>query len=171
MQKADLLANMRREHTRWEALLSRVTEERATPSGLAGDWSLKDVVAHLTRYERWNAAGLGGAPFETPPPPPGVDLDDMDQRNGWFRELDCNLTWTDALAAARAVHSEFEALVAALPEAELQANYTINERGQLTRASADATESWPLWQIIDGSAGAHYDGHANELEAWLAKQG
>jgi hypothetical protein len=169
MQKADVLDKLRREWTRWEALTAGADEEFATRPGLAGEWSLKDVVAHLTRYERWNAAGLGGAPFELPPPPPGLNLDDMDARNNWFRELDRDLNWRAVQSASRAAHTEFETLIAALPEAELHANYTIDERGQLMRAPADAAESWPLWQIIDGDAGAHYEAHANELEAWLKK--
>jgi hypothetical protein len=170
VHKTELLDKLRREWTRWELQLGGVDEAQATAPGLAGDWSLKDVVAHITRYERWNAAGLGGAPFETPPPPHDVNLDDMDQRNGWFRALDRDLSWSDALSAARDAHAEFEALVVALPDAELQADYTVNEHGQITRATAESEDRWPLWQLIDGDAGAHYEDHANELESWLSRQ-
>ena len=50
--KAEFLDTMRSERDRWEALLAEADETQMVEPGVAGDWSLKDLVAHVTAYER-----------------------------------------------------------------------------------------------------------------------
>ena len=52
---AQLLEVMRTARSNWEALLAEVGEARLTEPGVEGDWSLKDIIAHITYFETWAA--------------------------------------------------------------------------------------------------------------------
>lgn len=68
--KAQLLTELKEEQTQWEALLSEIGEARMTQPGVAGDWSIKDIVAHLTGWRRRTVARFQAALRHEPPPPP-----------------------------------------------------------------------------------------------------
>ena len=46
--KAQVLDELRDEQAQFDALLRDIGEEHMTQPGVAGEWSIKDVVAHLT---------------------------------------------------------------------------------------------------------------------------
>jgi hypothetical protein len=50
--KADLLKAIQSEHTQLESLLNTLTEEQMLRTGVAGSWSVKDVLVHLTWWEQ-----------------------------------------------------------------------------------------------------------------------
>lgn len=70
--KAALLAAADDELAQLERLLAPLSAEQQTAPGVVGEWSIKDVLAHLTAWHEmalaWHAAGLRG---ETPPTPGG----------------------------------------------------------------------------------------------------
>src|SRR5947208_570263 len=53
ISKASILHELRAARAEWDALMVEVGEGRMTKPGAAGDWSVKDVVAHLSSYSRW----------------------------------------------------------------------------------------------------------------------
>ena len=53
MTKARFLEKMRAERARWEAAIAAIERPRLTEGGFAGVWSVRDVIAHITAYERW----------------------------------------------------------------------------------------------------------------------
>ena len=50
MNKSELLNGLRKEYQQWEALLDQIGEARMDQPGVAADWSIKDIVAHLTGW-------------------------------------------------------------------------------------------------------------------------
>ena len=48
MEKATLLKTLTETRAAWEALLAQIDEERMFEPGAAGNWSVKDVIAHVT---------------------------------------------------------------------------------------------------------------------------
>src|SRR6266480_7803409 len=48
MDKATLLKTLTETRAVWEALLAQIDEERMFQPGAAGNWSVKDVIAHVT---------------------------------------------------------------------------------------------------------------------------
>ena len=48
MDKATLLKTLTETRAAWEALLAQIDEERMFQPGAAGNWSVKDVIAHVT---------------------------------------------------------------------------------------------------------------------------
>jgi hypothetical protein len=53
LTKSLLLETMREKRQQWEETLFAIGEARMLNSGLEGEWSARDVVAHAAAYERW----------------------------------------------------------------------------------------------------------------------
>jgi hypothetical protein len=48
----DVLAKIDQERTDWETLLAEIGEERMETPGASGDWTVKDVIAHISGWDR-----------------------------------------------------------------------------------------------------------------------
>ncbi|HEY0606755.1 MAG TPA: ClbS/DfsB family four-helix bundle protein [Herpetosiphonaceae bacterium] len=57
--KAELLSAINTEHERLTAALSGLTDEQLVQPGVESDWSVKDVLAHVTWWEQWMVQKLG----------------------------------------------------------------------------------------------------------------
>ena len=106
--KAQLLDDLKDEQTQWEALLQDIGEEYMTQPGVAGEWSIKDIVAHLTTYRhrtvgRFQAA-LRHEPAPTPPWPPHLQTDD--EINEWIYTANRDRPLVDVLGESRDVFQQ-----------------------------------------------------------------
>jgi hypothetical protein len=54
-RKQGLLARLRDERAAWDQLLAAISERAMLTPKAIGDWSVKDVIAHVTSYERYIA--------------------------------------------------------------------------------------------------------------------
>src|SRR4051812_26770168 len=62
--KAELLDRIRGEHAALEQTIDRLTEEQIT-APVEGQWSVKDMLAHITAWEQvMLGVHLGGRPFD-----------------------------------------------------------------------------------------------------------
>jgi uncharacterized protein DUF1706 len=160
MTKAQLLDNLQTGRAQWEALLAQVGEDRMTTPGVEGDWSVKDVIAHITAYEQRTAERLEAIAQDTEPPaapwPAGLE---MDARNAWLYEAHRNQPLAAVQAESRQAFDRLVAAVAAVPDDALL------EPGRYVWL-----EGAPLWEIIPGNSYAHYEEeHTPPLRAWLAQ--
>ncbi len=48
----ELIDMVKRERASWEALIEKIEQERFTQPGVADQWSVKDIIAHITWHER-----------------------------------------------------------------------------------------------------------------------
>lgn len=59
--KAELLSESQKEHAKLEEILAPLSPEQMAASGVMGEWSIKDLLAHLYEWEQmllgWIAAG------------------------------------------------------------------------------------------------------------------
>ena len=151
--KEELLAQIRAEWAAWEALIARA-EGRLTEPGACGEWSFKDVIAHMTVYQRFLAGLLGGNVREVHQP---AEIGfDVQKRNEWFHEQDKNRSLEDVLAEARQVHGEIVRRVEEQTPEELR------------RHPVD-WQAWPAWRWTIHLTHEHYPEHVPDLEAWLAR--
>lgn len=58
MTKSELLNWLQEEYQQWEALLREIGPERMGHPGVNGNWSMKDMAAHLTGWHRHLVARL-----------------------------------------------------------------------------------------------------------------
>ena len=107
MTKTELLDELKAENARWEALLSEIGEERMTQPGVAGDWSVKDIIAHLVGWRRRTVARLRAASRNEPEPPSPwpAHLQEDDEINNWIYESNRDRPLVDVLADSRQLSS------------------------------------------------------------------
>ena len=118
MRRADLLAQLSSENEGWESLLVEIGEDRMDEPGVAGAWSIKDVVAHLVAWRRrtvgrLEAVARGQAEPEHEWP---ADLHEDDEINAWFHERDRNKSVRETLAESRRVFEQLTSAIGKLPE-------------------------------------------------------
>ena len=70
MTKRELLAGLQEENQQWEALLTQIGESRMEQPGVAGHWTIKDIVAHLTGWRRRTLGRLVAQQRGDPEPAP-----------------------------------------------------------------------------------------------------
>ena len=165
--KAQLLDELRDEQARFDALLQDIGEERMTQPGVAGEWSIKDVVAHLTFWRRRTVArfqaALRNEPLPAEPWPAEFGMeDDIDARddkiNAWNYANTHDRPLADVLRESNEVFEQLVTTVAAFPEADL-----LNP----ARFPWIAAEDFPLTGAV--FFGHFHDEHERDMRAWLEK--
>jgi hypothetical protein len=125
--KAELLQIIAAEHQAWQELLAAIGADRMMLLGAAGpDWTVKDVIAHLTAWRGRTIAHLrAGLAHADPAPPPWPDHLDEDAPGGvgrintWFHDTDRPRPLADILRESEESWRQVADLVGAIPEADL----------------------------------------------------
>jgi hypothetical protein len=119
--KAQLIDELKAEQARWEALLADIGEAHMTQPEVAGGWSIKDIVAHLTGWRRRTVARfqsvLRHESSFSPPWPPNLETDD--EINAWIYAANRNKALADVLQESRDVFQQLVDTLDAFPETEL----------------------------------------------------
>lgn len=157
MDKATFLEKLQATRAQWEALLNEVGEERMLQPGATGEWSVKDVIAHIMWSER-EMVGVCQARALV-----GSDLWEMtdDERNpimvSWYRETSLQ----DVLSEERQIYANLLAEIQKLSDDDLNNSQHFQ----------DMPAAWTPWQIIAGCSFKHYRDHMPSIRAWLETQG
>ena len=122
ISKAQLLAELNDENAYWQALLDDIGEANMTQPEVAGGWSIKDIVAHLTGWRRRTVkrlrATLNHEPEFTPPWP--SELQEDDEINAWIYEANRDRPLADVLSDSHEVFQQLLNAIATFPDGELQ---------------------------------------------------
>jgi len=159
MRRAELLAELNSEQKAWEGLLAQIGEDRMDKPGVQGEWSIKDIVAHLTAWRRRTVGRLEAVAKGQPEPKPQwpSDLQDDDAINAWFHERDRSRSVRDVLSESRAVFQKLTSAIEKIPEEKL-----------------DDPKSFPWMQGTPLSGAAvfshFHDEHEADMRAWLSHQ-
>jgi hypothetical protein len=70
MNKTELIGELQKGYQKWQALLDQIGPVRMDQPGVNGDWSMKDIVAHLTGWNHWLVARFQAAQRGEPESPP-----------------------------------------------------------------------------------------------------
>jgi len=165
MDKRQFVDRLRRERSEWNALLAQVSPERKTQPGFAGQWSVKDVIAHVTAYEQWLVTWLASAKRGVLPKPSIVNSPDVDARNALIYEANKHRPLPDVMDDAEQVFRALISEVESLPDGDLS-----NERRTAWFIEPFWKESIPLYQAIADDSYEHYHEHLPSLRAWLDEQ-
>jgi len=166
--KERLLATLRAERAGWEALLAEVGAARLTNPGVAGDWSVKDVLGHLAAYHRFWGARLRAEATGVPPTPRELfDTEQVPERfaseeeqNAAIHARYAPLSADEVVAKWRESSDLLEQGVAALPEE------AIATPGRFPWAG-----DGPLAEAMAGDTFRHAAEHAAGVRAWLDRGG
>lgn len=119
--KAGLLEDIRVQRSRLMKNLDILDAEQMTQTGVVGEWSVKDMLAHLIDWEQrfigWYRAGVRGETPETPAP--GLNWRQLDILNQQIYEKHKDRLLADVLAEFDASYEEILDLVNGMSEQEL----------------------------------------------------
>jgi hypothetical protein len=118
MNKTELIEWLRGEQLQWEGLLKQFDEADMEIPGVNGDWSLKDMVAHLTTWHRDHIlcldAAVKGTPTEDPPWP--LEITNTDEINAWIFSQSRQQTPEDVLNENKQVFESLMEIVKGFPD-------------------------------------------------------
>ncbi len=125
--KAQLLATLQAEHSAWLALLAAISEDRMLlPGAAAPEWTVKDVIAHLTAWRGRSCARLQAGLRHTAPtqPPWPAEFDENDAAevnriNTWIYQTNRDRPLAAVLHESEAAWQQLADLVSALPATDL----------------------------------------------------
>ena len=143
---------------RWRQLVADVPDEAMEVPGAMGEWTFKDVAAHLTAWRRRTVQRLeAAARGERQPPnpwPAELGNDEDDPINAWIHDQHRDRPLNDVLAEADRVYDDFAAVVATLPDEIL--------------TDADRFAWMEGVALADGDFGGHLGEHEPDVRRWLA---
>ncbi len=159
--KSELLAQIERERTFWEQLVAEVGEEHMLEPGATGDWTFKDVVAHLNGWRsktlaRLEAVRSGQIPAPPPWPAHLNEEDDVEEINAWIYQANGDRPLREVLDEYQRSFSAMRDGVSALSERDL------TERGRY-----DWLEGEALAAVLTASFGHLHEEHEPALRDWL----
>ena len=158
LNKTQFLTELRDEQAAWEALLNEIGEAHMTQPEVAGGWSIKDIVAHVTGWRRRSVrrlqALLKHEPDFSPPWPP--ELREDDEINAWIYQANCNRSLAEVLSESRDVFQQLVETLDAFSEDGLR---------DLRRILGLEEE-----QVSGSLFFAHFhQEHEPDMRAWLEK--
>ncbi len=158
--KQKLLDGLDTERANWEALLRQVGPDRMELRGVNGEWSIKDIVAHVSAWEKRTLVWLQAIRVGSWPQPPEwpVNLDE-DEINAWIFRANRGRQLPDVLNEWREV---FEQLVRAL---EFVTEQDLTAVGRFEWLAGNS-----LAASISGNSFEHCQIHGAAIRAWLAQR-
>ena len=153
MTRERMLASLKQGREQWDALVARFTDEQMRQPLFADGWSLKDILAHVTWYEREMIGVIKARALV------GSELWDLptDERNIPIYKTNKDKSLEAVKAEAVQVYEALYEAAATLSDDDL------ND----ARSFADMPEDWVPWEVIAGNSFEHYQQHIPELQAWL----
>lgn len=153
MDKATFLETLHTARAEWEALLAEVGEARMLEPGATGEWTVKDVIAHVMWCER-EMVGVCEAHALV-----GSDLWNLtnEESNAIVVARYRETPLQDVLVEERQVYDRLLAALQTLSDEDL------ND----ARRFRDMPVEWVPWQLIAGNASQHYGDHMPPIRAWL----
>ncbi len=162
MNKLELLQWFTDEQQKWELLLAAIGPKRMDQPGLNGGWSMRDLVAHLTGWQRWLVARIKAAREAQPEPPPPwpAELTLEADINAWIYEASRLSAVGRVLEDAHQVHEQMRVVIQALPDD--------------TRIETIESKFPVVWvhaqRFAVGEFFHHfYDDHQADVRAWLSR--
>jgi hypothetical protein len=151
MTKIVLLETLRDRRAEFDAVLMKVPQEAMTLPGVQGEWSVKDIIAHLAYYERWMADRIHEQLRGETYTPNELDMMHFDARNIIIHGLYKDHTLPEVLALSQVA---FHRLVS----------------GVEAHSEAFLTEPQPILvgEMLRSEVYDHYRQHIPYIEAWLA---
>lgn len=154
MTQAEFLEKQATAHAEWIRILASIPRERMLEV-VAGEWTVKDVIAHVTWGEREMAgvletrALIGSELWNVP----------QQERNTtvWKQNRDRSLE--DVLSDAETVYRELEQELGKVSDEELKE----------ARYFREMPAEWKPWEVIASNTFEHYPEHVAMLRAWLDK--
>jgi uncharacterized damage-inducible protein DinB len=153
----ELIEMVNREREAWDALVEQIDKDRFTLPGVAGEWSLKDIIAHITWHEHEmvsliKAHALVGSELWNLP---------TDERNAAIYEEVRQQPLEQVLEESTQVYQQLIAVLPSLTDQDLTN----------PESFPGMPPDWQPWLIIVQNTYEHYQDHIPDVEQWIEKEG
>ena len=105
----------------WRSIVAEVGRDRMEEPGSIGEWTFRDLVAHLVAWRNMRIPSIEAAARGLPEPPrpwpPEIAGDDYDGINRWFQDRDRDRSLDDVLDDYDRSFERLAQAIEALPEA------------------------------------------------------
>jgi uncharacterized damage-inducible protein DinB len=153
MKKEQLIAAVQTEHVRWETALRQIDKTQMTQPGVSGNWTIKDLIAHVTWHEREMVGVVGEMALV------GSEWWNLstDERNAAIYEAHKERPLDDVLTEAKEVHHQL-----------LDALQTLSDEALVDpHHFRHMPDEWIPWQIIADNTFDHYRQHLPDIQTWV----
>ncbi len=160
MEKATLLNLIQAEHMRFESLIASLNEAQLCTATGDGEWSVKDIIAHIAVWEqicaRWLKEFLDGVT-----PQPSERLDPESNERIYRENRDSSLAQVQNLFhnAHKQFIQQVDLLTQELSEEDLNASHCF--------AWTEAWSGASIIAVIADNSYEHYSDHAQHIRRWL----
>ncbi|HJT55306.1 MAG TPA: ClbS/DfsB family four-helix bundle protein [Ktedonobacteraceae bacterium] len=163
MNKSSLLDEMSSGYTVLDNTLATLGRQQMTTPGVTGDWSIKDILAHLTAWQDYLLIRLQAAARNEAPPVQAVlgaeDEDSAtDKINAHFYEENKFRPLGKVMADFRSTYEQVVEAVQALSDEDL-----------FEPKRFAWMKNYPLWELVAGNTYEHYQEHLQSIQQWLSK--
>jgi len=167
--KETCLAEMRGSFAEVMAIVDTIPRTRLTEPGVTDAWSVRDVLAHESGYERWVAAAIfGDLEGRTPTQqeyygrddaPTEADDESDDTTNAWVVAHARTLSVDDVLTEFRWAHERLVEAVEACDEADL-----------VDASRLPFTKGKTLLEILPGQCWGHHRQHLPQIRQFAREK-
>lgn len=165
MNKSELLYWLQEEYEQWEAFFNQIDPVRMDQPGVAGHWSIKDIIAHLVDWQPRLIGRLQAAQRNEPEPPLPwpTHLQTDDEINAWIYEANRGRTVHEVLHKSRQLFQQLLTIIAGLPE-DVRIEQ-LHHQERIYHVVWLNDERFAVSEFFD-----HFrDDHEPEIRAWLAR--
>ena len=163
MDKSRLLEEMSSGYIALEDILAPLDQAQMTTSGVNGDWSIKDILAHLAAWQNYLLIRLQAAARNEVPSVQGILSDEdegntVDRLNAGFYEENKSRSLDEVLAEFRTTYQQVVEAVQAFSDEDLF------EPKRFAWMKGNA-----LWELVPGNTYGHYQEHIQSIQECLNK--
>jgi hypothetical protein len=153
--KAELIEAMVSARSQFDSLVDRIPHSKMSLPGASGEWSVKDVVAHIASYDRW--LGLTLALRAQKPPDFWMEDIPLDEFNRRLFDENRDLPLGQILQESRHVWKEILEGTRALSETYLFSEQSVQ----------GVSYTFKPCDVLKSESYGHYLDHVPALSAWI----
>ena len=147
MNRQQLLQKVDEAWAEFKESYAGLSDARLTEPGVVGDWSVKDILAHVTWWEEEALKYLPLIIEEGRPPRYSTHYGGIDAFNALMTERTCDLSLADVLQQQEAIHRQLIDYLQSVPEEQFTRETRFRHRLRLDTYS-------------------HYPEHAKAIREW-----
>jgi hypothetical protein len=153
VDKVTFISTLQETRAQWEASLAQMEEQRMLQPGIVGTWSVKDLIAHVSWYEREMVPVIRlrvftGSEWWALP---------ADERNAMIYQQNSHRPLQEIVHEGLRSYTDLLEAIQSLIDEDLYD----------PRRFRDMPEDWVPWQIFAGNSSEHYQDHLPALHTWV----
>jgi hypothetical protein len=163
--REEMIAQLHADRGRFEEILNGLDSEEMEIKGVQGEWSVKDIVVHITAWERhgigWIQSLAKGQKLEMPVPETSIEIlrKNMAALNAEIHKKNESRPLQDILEESRHTFEMLVKEIEALPEERL--DETFNYEWSEEPVSGRHVIAWRYW---------HYQAHLKHIQEWILQR-